>query len=204
MRVVKLIIIILLTGSLVSCNAQNAPSNSIIQSNGEDIEELENTIQELEKRIEDYKIDYRLADEDRRLYREEILRIINLLNNLNSVDDSVFTGFNDKNVIHMEHKRLIKTYLNQYIDNNINDPDITKEIEPIIWVAKVKPSQDLIMKKEENIYYYSVTFYSSLIPVIMYEKKSRLRGAFDGFKNWVLQIENIDGEWRVKDFGPDS
>ena len=99
---------------------------------------------------------------------------------------------------------MIKNYLNQYINKNIHHSDITKEIEPIIWIEKVKPSQDLIIKKEQNTYYYSVTFYSSLIPVMVYEKKSRLRGAFDGFKNWVLQIENIDEEWRVRDFGPDS
>ena len=126
------------------------------------------------------------------------------IGSLNTVDDSVFTGFNHKNVIHTEHKRLIKNYLNQYINKNIHHSDITKEIEPIIWIAKVKPSQDLIMEKEKNTYYYSVTFYSSLIPVMVYEKKSRLRGAFDGFKNWVLQIEDIDEEWRVRDFGPDS
>jgi len=60
------------------------------------------------------------------------------------------------------------------------------------------------MKKTNGIYYYTIIYYTSILNLNRYKDNNNLRGSFDGLTTWILQIESKEGNWQVKDFGPDN
>lgn len=163
------------------------------------------SIEELEKQMESFKQKYEVADEERKLYREDIGAILNVLkhNKPSGMSFPIFIGF-DKIEADQEHIKLIRKYLAEWERNYLARDEIEKDIEPILFFLNVERRKNMNTQTDADTYYYSVRYYQSAVTAKQHSERGCIRGGFDGLIEWVVQIALKDGQWYVKEFGPES
>lgn len=191
--------IVCLSILLFSCSNNSSPENNkeevIIPVYTKDETKSSETTSSAE--IDELKERLKLVERERLEFRKDIENIISKVDE-RGID---FIGFSQKNSVHMAHKKVILDYLDIYKGDFYNNPDYYKDIKPIIAFFSAKPAEKPFMEKINGVYYYEVSFYRAA--VLKKHSEAVLRSWFDGIYNWVIQIHKINGEWKVKDFGPD-
>lgn len=153
--------------------------------------------------VKNYNGKLEISDLERAAYRSDIKDIFESIELVNKLP--IYSGFDEKNEIQVQHINLIKKYLQDFKSkaiSNVNNEDAN--LAPIVNFISIEPTKKLIMAKTNGSYYYTILYYSSVIDLNRYKDSNNLRGSFDGLIKWVLQIENKGGNWAVKDFGPDN
>ncbi len=164
-------------------------------------ETLENNVQELKNKVQELESKLELVKRERLEFRNDIEQIIGILKK----SGAEYINFDSNNSIHNLHKPLIEEYLENYSLMVNNNKDVFQEIKPILYFISVTPSENLLMNKQEDVYYYSVTFYSTMVISSKNDENDSLRSPFDGVNlSWIIQIDENEGKWRVKEFGPDN
>lgn len=167
------------------------------------IEEIENVKDALKEKEFMRNLRYRETME----YREEISRLLKLLDSggLGAIEFPVYKGFDS--TVNKQHINIIDLYLTNFKDGKVNDPIYASAdgVEPIFYYLTIEPTEPMFLPKKEDVHYYEVVLYWSLIPSIGIERDPFLtRGPFDGLSWFIMQIKNIDNEWQVIDFGQDT
>lgn len=145
-----------------------------------------------------------LTDKQQLMFRNDLIKMISELKDKANIDLPIFKNFNDN--VKADHIFLLKSAIEVYKQQIINDDKTYQEIPPILQFICIEAiDKPLVGPKEDGVYYYKASFYQNIIPKYEYEKNKVLYSPNDGFIDYyIFKIQKVDGEWKVIYFGPDS